>query len=79
MGNLLDGELRIRVGHSGHDYLSARFEVARPVERFRRRSIAADVKVEIEFGLRLDRLGGLVRGAQPKTTSSLALAQSGRR
>ncbi len=72
LGDLFGGERLIRMGHDGANGLGTGLQVTGPVERFRRRSIAAELDVEVEFGLRLDGLGGLVLGAQPKTTSSLA-------
>jgi len=48
-------------------------------DRLVRGAVAAHLNVEFQLGLRLDSLGGLVLGAQPKTTSSLAVARSGRR
>jgi hypothetical protein len=64
LGDLFNGQRLVGVRHDGLDHLRAGLEVARPVERFRRRSIAANVKVEIEFGLCFDRLGGLVLRAE---------------
>jgi len=64
LGDLLDGEGLVRVGRDGADGLSLGLEAGRPVERLRGGAVSTDVEVEIHLGLCLDRLGGLVRGAE---------------
>jgi len=78
LGDLFDGQRRVGVGHDGADDLRAGLEVRGPVEQLGGSPIAAHRHVEAHLRLRLRRLGRLVLGAQPKTTSSLAIARSGR-
>ena len=78
LGDLFDGQRGVRVRHDGADGFGAGGEAAGPVERLGGSPIAAHRHVEAHLRLRLRRLGRLVLGAQPKTTSSLAIARSGR-
>jgi hypothetical protein len=60
LGDLFDGERLVGVGHDGLDDLGAGFEVARPVEGLGGGAVAAEVDVEVQLGLRFDRLRDLV-------------------
>ena len=73
LGDLLGGQRLAGVGHDGADGLGARLEAGRPVQWFRRRSIAANVEIEVHLGLRFDGLGGLVRGAEVADVALLFL------
>ena len=61
------------MGRDGADGLSLGLEAGRPVERFRGGAVSTDVEVEIHLGLCLDRLGGLVRGAEVTDVTFLFL------
>ena len=64
--DLFDGERGVRVRHDGADGFGAGREAGRPVERLGGGAVPTHLDVQLQLGLRLDGLGGLVRG--PKVT-----------
>ncbi|CAM3322069.1 hypothetical protein [Salinibacter ruber] len=59
LGDRLDRERRVRVGHDSADGLDPRREAGRPVVRLAEDAIASHLNVQLR--LRLNGLGGLVR------------------